>query len=476
MAGTNTLLLLTDQERFDVTDPDGPPVDTQNIDRLAREGMTFERAYTPISLCTPARGSLLSGEYPHTHGMLNNCHEPDAVLKDFPAGVPTFGELLADAGYDNTYVGKWHVGDTQRPEDFGFRYLGEQPTEVGVDEDFRDHQREHGVDPDDVELEETIYTSTPSPTLVAAKTPVPPEATRTYYLAERTIKRLEAWADGDGPFFHRTDFPGPHHPYVVPEPYASMYDPEEIVLWDSFQETYGAKPAVQQHYLHYRGVEDFSEEQWQETIAKYFGFVSFIDAQIGRILDAMDDLDLRETAVFHTSDHGDFTGSHRQFNKGPLMYEETYHVPLVVRWPEAVDPGSRCEAFVRLLDLMPTFLELGNVTPPADIEGRSIVPLLRGERPEDWPESVFAEYHGDEFGLYSQRMVRTDRYKYVYNPPDTDELYDLDRDPDELHNVIDNPQYAAVRSRLRTELADWMERTDDTIALWSQKVLRRDEN
>jgi len=474
MTRPNVLLLLTDQERFDVTHPDGPPVETPNVDRLRIEGAYFTRAYTPTSICSSARASLLSGLYPHDHGLLNNTHEADAIREELP-GIPTFGDLLADAGYENTYAGKWHVGRTKRPEDFGFEYVG--GGDAGhdrLDEGFVAHQREHGVEPGDVELEDAIYADNPDPTLVAAKTPVPKEATRTYYLAERTIDRLDEWAAGDGPFFHRTDFLGPHHPYTVPEPYASMYDPDEIPLWPSFAETYDGKPAVQRQYLSYRGVADFDERTWREAIANYFGFVTFIDDQIGRILDAAAERGL-DPVVVHTADHGDFTGSHRQFNKGPMMYEDTYHVPLVVRWPGVVEPGTVRDEFVRLHDLMPTFLDAAGVEPPDDVDARSLLPLLRGETPADWPETVFAEYHGDEFGLYSQRMVRDDRYKYVYNSPDVDELYDLERDPHELHNLAHHPAYEETRRRLRERLVDWMDETDDPLRQWSRKVLRAAE-
>ena len=468
----NVLLLLTDQQRYDVTVPGEPAVSTPNIDRLRHEGVSCTRTYTPVSICTSARASLLSGLYPHNHGMLNNCHERDAVRANLPSEIETFGELLADAGYDNTYLGKWHVGRDQKPEDFGFRFLGGQDGhDQAVDPGFREHQRAHGVDPDDVEFSETIYTDyAEDPVLIAAKTPVPKEATLTYYLAERTIDRLEEWADGEGPFFHRTDIPGPHFPYLVPEPYASMYDPDEIDLWDSFVETYDGKPEVQERYLAYRGVEGLGEPEWREALAKYFGFVTFIDEQIGRILDAVDRLGI-DVAVFHTSDHGDFAGGHRQFNKGPMMYEDTYRIPLIVRWPGVVESGAERDEFVRLLDLMPTFLDMAGIEPPEGIDGRSLLSLLRGERPADWPDSVFTEYHGDEFGLYSQRMVRTGRYKYVYNPPGRDELYDLERDPDELQNLIEHPTYAEVLDELRQRLYRWMCETDDTIAGWSGEVL-----
>lgn len=468
----NVLLLLTDQERYDLTAPGELPVATPNLDRLQDSGMRFERAYTPISICTSARASLLTGLYPHRHGMLNNSHEADAIRRNLPPELLTFGESLADAGYRNTYVGKWHVDQDQGPEAFGFSYFGgSDDHHDDLDDRFENYRREVGVEVGENDLDDRIYTAGDDPTLVAATTPAPPEATRPYFLAERTIDALSCHADDEEPFFHRTDFLGPHHPYVVPEPYASMYDPDEIDPWPSYAETFDGKPTVHENYVSYRGVADFDWETWAEVIAKYWGFMTFIDEQIGRILDAVDDFGLADdTAVFHASDHGDFVGNHRQFNKGPLMYEDTYRVPLQVRWPGVVDSGSTCDEFVGLQDLMPTFIDLGGGAIP-DVDGRSIRPLLAGERPEDWPATVFCEYHGDEFGLYSQRMVRTDRYKFVYNGPGRNELYDLDRDPDELRNLVDHPAYRGMRRDLAARLIDRMEATHDPLGGWVPKAL-----
>ncbi|WP_276273037.1 sulfatase-like hydrolase/transferase [Haloarcula litorea] len=474
----NIVLLLTDQERYDVASGDRDRVATPNLDRLSAEGMTFERAYTPIGICTSARASLLTGLYPHNHGMLNNCHEPDAIEEDLSTDLPTFGTLLAENGYDNSYAGKWHVGRTQTPEDFGFDYLGGgDGSHDDEDTDFREYQRELGVSPEDAEIRDPIYTDQGTdPVLIAGETTIPKEATRTYYLAEQTIERIERADEDDEPLFHRTDFVGPHHPYLVPEPYASMYDPADIERWGNFDETFDGKPRVHEKFLEYRGVADIDWETWAEAVSKYFGFVTFIDEQIGRILDAIEEHLGDDTAVVHAADHGDFTGSHRQFNKGPMMYEEVYHIPMLVRWPGTVEPGSNCTEFVRLLDLMPTFLEMGGVEPPADVDGRSLVPLLEGTTPADWPESVFAEYHGEEFGLYSQRMVRTDRYKYVHNAPDRNELYDLEHDPDELRNLAEHPEYQSVRDDLEATLLDWMTATDDPITKWTEKVLTADDS
>ncbi|QLG27609.1 sulfatase-like hydrolase/transferase [Halorarum halophilum] len=467
----NVLFVLTDQERYDYTAPDGPPVETPELDRLSRDGVRFERAYTPTSICSSARASLLTGLYPHNHGMVNNTHEADAIQPNLPPDLPTFGEGLADVGYRNTYLGKWHVGRDQTPDDFGFSYLGGSDAHHdNIDSAFGEYRADMGVEVDEADLEDPIYTDDGS--LVAATDPVPVEATRPYFLAERTIEELRRAADADAPFFHRTDFLGPHHPYVVPEPYASMYDPDEIELPNSYAETFDGKPQVHENYVDYRGVREFGRETWAEVIAANRGFMTLIDDQVGRVLNAIDDLGLTDdTVVAHASDHGDFVGGHRQFNKGPLMYEDTYHVPLQIRWPGVVESGSVDDVPVRLHDLMPTFLDVCDAPIPDGLDARSLRPLLEGDRPDDWPEAVVSEYHGDEFGLYTQRMIHTGDYKYVFNSPDVDELYDLRDDPAELQNLIEHPDFEAVRRDLRERLVDWMHGTDDPLRQWGAQAL-----
>lgn len=475
----NVLLLFTDQERYDLTSPDGLPVETAALDSLADEGVRFTRVYTPISICSSARASLLTGRYPHDHGLVNNVHEADAIRTDLPPSETTFGTLLREAGYENTYLGKWHVGRNVAPEDFGFDYHGPDRSEYDdrLEAGLRAHQEELGFDPDGIELRDPIHAYAGEHRyLLGGRTPLPPEATRPYYMAERTIERLREVAGGPdqaGPFFHRSDFQGPHHPYVVPEPYASMYDPTDLDPWPTDAETFDGKPQVHENYVEYRGVAGFGREEWAELRALYMGFMHLIDDQIGRILDALSELGLREdTLVVHSSDHGDFAGSHRQFNKGPLMYEDTYRIPLIVGGPGVAGAGRECDELVSLIDLMPTFLDVAGVPVPGAVDGRSLLPLVEGRAAEEaGREAVFAEYHGDEMGLYSQRMVRTDRYKYVFNAPDVDELYDLEADPHELRNLVDHPDYRAVRDRLRDRLVEWMDESDDPIHRWSVKHL-----
>jgi len=153
------------------------------------------------------------------------------------------------------------------------------------------------------------------------------------------------------------------------------------------------------------------------------------------------------------------------------MYDDTYRIPLVVSGPAVAGGGRVCDDFVSLMDLMPTFLETAGAEVPADIDARSLWPALRGEEGRETRDAVFGEYHGDEMGLYSQRMVRTRRFKYVFNAPDVDELYDLRSDPHELQNLVDHPDYRGVRSRLRDRLAEWMDDTDDPIAPFTTRHL-----
>jgi len=472
----NVLLVVTDQERYDVTAPSGPAmpgppaIETPGHDRLQDEGMRFTQAYTPTSICSSARASLLTGRYPHGHGMLNNSHGPEAITRDLSRDLPTFSRRLSEAGYRTSYVGKWHVCMETGPSAFGFDdYAGPDDED---EEALAEHRRRLGVRAEQVEPHDTISTDhARDPTLIAGTVDAPPEAMQSRFFADLTIERLRAHAEAEAPFLHRLDFVDPHHPYLVPEPYASMYDPDEIEPWRSFADTFAGKPGLHAEHLRRRGVRDFTWEDWAPAVAKYLASISLVSDEIDRVLTALDDLGLaQDTVVIHTTDHGDFTGSHRQFNKGPLMYEDTYHIPLHVRWPGVVDPGSRCRKLVRLHDLMPTIVDLAGFQAPDTPSSRSIRPLLEGREPEDWPESLFAEYHGDEFGFFSQRMVATERYKYIYNAYEVDELYDLAEDPHELNNLVDHPAYRDRLETLQTRMLEWMELTEDPFYKWTAKA------
>ncbi|PSH01665.1 MAG: sulfatase, partial [Nanohaloarchaea archaeon SW_10_44_10] len=187
--------------------------------------------------------------------------------------------------------------------------------------------------------------------------------------------------------------------------------------------------------------------------------------------DAVDEYELEDsTAVIHTADHGDMTGSHRQFNKGPMMYEETYHIPLIMKWPGEIEPGTSTDSFAHLHDLTATFLDMADIKIPDEMQSQSLMPVVNGDETR---ETAFAQYHGDEFGLYSQRMLRKGDWKYIYNGPDIDEMYNLENDPAELENLVESDENVEKRNELRSILADEMDRTDDPIRKWVGEMLNR---
>ena len=458
-------MVVSDQERADVLGCYGGPCRTPALDGLAADGVRFETCIAPSSICSPVRASFLTGLYPHGHGILNNTHEPDALRSDLAAGVATYSELLRDAGYRLGYVGKWHVGE-RGPESRGFHDVVMAPNVVAGanDEAIVEHE---------VELLDPVYATYPrGRLLVAGVDPRPIEATETRRDADAAIDLLHRYRELGRPFCLRLDFEGPHHPYMPPEPYASMYESREIPPWPNFVEDASTKPAAQQRLIEQRGVAGWTWADWQPVVARYFGFVSFIDAEIGRVLDALGALGLRErTVVIHTADHGDMTGSHGgQFNKGPLMYDEVCRVPLLVRGPQVQALGA-CRVPVGSLALMPTILDLAGMRVPDGLHVSSLAPWLSDPAAAGVGDATHAEYHGDEWGLYSMRMIRTGTHKYVYSPHGIDELYDLEADPHELVNRIAEPEYAAVGQELRHRLRDWMLATGDPLALWAQRLL-----
>ncbi|MBC7315429.1 MAG: sulfatase-like hydrolase/transferase, partial [Chloroflexi bacterium] len=284
----------------------------------------------------------------------------------------------------------------------------------------------------------------------------PVEGTYPYFLAELTIRRLQEYAASGRPFFLRTDFFGPHLPYYLPREYADLYDPSLVQRMPSMEETFEGKPRVHKWYSLHWAFDTYPWEVWQKVTAMFWGYVTLIDEQIGRVLKALEDLGLAEnTVVFFSTDHGGFVGAHRLADKGPMMYDDIYRIPLVARWPGVTQPGTRCQAMVTLMDLMPTFLEIAGAPIPSHVAGRSLVPLLRGETPA-WPEEVYLQFHGHHFP-YPQRGIRTRTHKLVVNPPD-----------------VNDPRYAGVRRDLLRRLYRHLVDSRDNFYHWMTTMFEVD--
>jgi arylsulfatase A-like enzyme len=451
----NILLIQSDQHRFDCLGRSGhPQAHTPHLDRLAGEGVWFTHAFTPIPTCCPARQSLLSGLWPEQHGGLWNY---DITL---PVGLfesPAWTTTLAGSGYRLGYVGKWHVHPDRTPLDYGFHdYVSVQ--------DYGTWRRAEGLP-----AYEPVGAAVLGPAGgadgagVAARwfggrDPVPVEQARTHWHAERAIDLIGRYAREGQPWHLRLDFDEPHLPCYATDTFLACVDPHEVAPWGSFGEDFGRKPYIQEQQLHTWGIAHLGWDSWAQYVARYLAVIAQVDDAIGRVLEALDRLGVADsTMVVYTSDHGDACGSHRMIDKHYVMYDDIVRVPLIVRWPGVARAGSTCDAMVtHALDLAVTLCDASGIDAPPGCQGRSLVPWLEGAVPYDWRTEVVSTFNGAQFGLYVQRMLRGDRFKYVWNPTDTDELYDLVSDPWEMRNLVGDAgaqdTLAAMRHRLLERL------------------------
>ncbi len=467
---TNILFLMTDQHRLDTLGAYGNTVvPTPNLDRLAATGALFRRCYTPTAICTPARASLLTGQQPFRHKLLANQERNVGYNEDLAQGAFTFSQALVDAGYACGLIGKWHIGTERNAASYGFDGPDLPGWHNPVDhEDYQSYLAERGFPPVVTTGEiRGIYPNGRPGNLLAARLHQPAEATFEAYLATRAIEMLSVYADRYAhtgrPFFLELSFFGPHLPYLLPDEYFDLIDPALVQLPGSVAETFENKPPVQRKYSGHWGYDTFSHDQSRKLIAVYWGYVAMIDSQIGRVLDALDDLGLSDdTAVFFTADHGEFTGSHRLHDKGPAMYEDIYRIPAIIRVPDQV-PTTRDE-MVLLTDFTATILDLAELDASPAVDSRSLLPLVCGAK-VDWPDEVVCEFHGHHFP-YAQRMLRTGCYKLVVNPESVNELYDLSNDPDELRNRYYDPTMVDVRDRLVQRLYELLQQRGDNFYHW----------
>lgn len=454
----NILLIHADQHRSDCLGVAGHPfLKTPNLDRLASEGIRFTNAFTPCPVCTPARNSLMYGCWPTQHGAIAN-HNSEAPPRATTDGLRTWSENLSGVGYRMRYVGKWGVRADRSPLEFGFdTYIPES--------DYEDWRQSQG-------LPRLPGHEHPSDYFGSVDTHATEAQSRPARGADQTIRLMTAAAKKKKPdrqpFLIRWDPSEPHPPAFPPEPFASLYPPESIPPWPNFVRAQEGEPLARAALRRVWGIEGREWKDWQPIVARTLGIITLLDRQIGRVLGELDRLGLAEnTLVIYTADHGDMLGSHGLFDKHYSFYDEIVRVPLIVRWPRVIpSPGSVSQAFVsNEIDLATTLCEVAGAASPGSFAGQSLLPILSGEDNGKSRDMAFSQYFGTNFGLYSSRMARDSRWKYVWNPTDIDELYSLGTavDPGELVNRIDDPSCATELQRLRHRLVEWMEKIGDPL-------------
>jgi len=478
----NVLFICTDQHRFDVLGCyRNPHVRTPNIDRLAAEGVLFEQCYTPNPVCAPTRASILTGRYPRAHGLWGNG-------VPLPSHERLFTRALADAGYDCGLVGKLHLaacfgGRTEPRYDDGFRVFrwSHAPNHRSPENAYHQWlQKNHPALYEQAEAAARGRASGTSGTMGSVSGPsfddMPAEAHYTHWVAEETIDFLSNTRETEKPFFLWANFFDPHHPFVAPREYKERYDAAALPAPVGREGELNSKPPIlaeasQRSYAgHARGHAEHSTDEIGEIVRTYYAMVSFIDDEVGRIMATLDSLGLREnTLVVFTSDHGEMLGDHQLLLKGPMMYEGAVRVPLILRWPRALPAGERRGGFVSLVDLCATAMEAAGLPDLPASQGESLLPIARGEQPAR--DYALCEYR-DSGHPYEPpvhvTMLRWGRHKLVVHHGDpatararTGELFDLEVDPQEVHNLWDDPASREIRTALQERLLDVLVATED---------------
>ncbi len=450
----NILVIQCDQFRYDCLGINNSQVKTPNLDKLAADGMVFTNAFTPIPTCCPTRQTFLSGLWPEQHKGLWNY---DITLPVATFASPTFTEVMHRAGYNQSYIGKWHVHPTKTPLDFGFDHY--------VNEQQYNQWRKTEQLPAIVPINKNFV-------WLGGTDPAPLNTTHTHWLAQQAINQVQQYATAQKPWHMRLDFVEPHLPCNPVQQFINRYPLNSMKPWGNFPDSFKQKPYIQKQQLYNWGIQSFTWSDWAVYKQHYLAMISQTDDAIGRVLNELDRLGLsKNTVIIFTADHGDAGGSHGMMDKHYVMYEEEVHVPLIVQWKGVVKPGSRCDKFViNSLDLSATIPQIAGVD-FGQSQGASLVPLLQGRQPTTWRQYAFSNYNGQQFGLYVQRMIRSGRWKYIWNLTDVDELYDLQNDPFEMNNVISLPANQQVVATLRTDLyADLKARNDPMANNWAGKA------
>lgn len=458
----NIVVIFSDDHAYQAISAYGDPrklLDTPNIDRIGKEGMRFDRCVVPNSICGPSRATLLTGKYSHLNGFYNNTNSK------FDGSQTTFPKLLQAAGYQTAIVGKWHL--VSDPTGFDYWHIlpgqGAYYNPPMIDNGKRVKHDGYVTDiTTDLSLDWLKKRKTDKPFLLMCQHKAPhrewePATRHLGHDKDRKYPEPDTLFDdyaGRGKAERTQDMTiartmTPRDLKLVTP---GVLAPDQKKAWDAYYEPRNA--AFKEAKLDGK---ELVRWKYNRYMHDYLGCIKAVDESVGRILDYLDAEKLAEnTIVIYASDQGFFLGEHGWFDKR-WIFEESLRTPLLVRWPGVTKPGSVNRDIVSTLDIAPTFLKAAGLPVPADVQGRDLAPVFKGQTPADWRKSFY--YHYYEYpGPHSVRRhygVVTDRYKLVhFYGADIDEweLFDLKSDPKELTNVYGMAEYGKVQGELRDEL------------------------
>jgi len=452
------VFIMTDTQGTNVVGCYGrPELQTPNIDRLAGEGVRFDRAYTACPVCSPARSAIFTGTYPHTNGTWGN---------DMPLGanMKTVGQRLRDNGFRTAYIGKWHLDGTD--------YFGNGRCPDGWDADYWFDGR---CFLEELTPEERVLSRKLNTAAKIHENGITEDFTYAHKCSNRAIDFLSK--NGNDNFLLVVSYDEPHGPCTCPPPYCDMFKDYEYSLGKNVADTLENKPA---HQKEWAAAAQLPKDKRTLNRSMYFGCNSFVDYEIGRVIDAIEQY-VPDALVIYTSDHGTPLLSHGLNSKGPAMYEETTRIPFIVRWPGKAPQNVVCSHPVSHIDVVPTILHAMDVERCDLLEGKSMLETFinPGKRPN---HVIFMEFNRYEIdhdawgGFQPIRCAFDGRYKLVINLHYTDELYDLEDDPEEMANLIDSDEHTSIRDALHDEILEWMNRTRDPFRgpIWERRPWKKE--
>lgn len=436
----NVIFILTDDHRYDYmgfTDK-VPWLKTPNMDRLAGEGVYFQNAFVTTSLCSPSRASILTGMYSHQHTIVDN-HAPD------PGNLTYFPEYLQKAGYQTSFFGKWHMGDASDAPQPGFDHW----------ESFKG---------------QGVYYN---PVLnINGERKAFKDST---YITDLLTDHAIDWLDNrnkEQPFFLYLSHKAVHAAFKPAKRHKGMYKGKKIQLPTTYYQTkngtYGPlkwPQWVADQRMSWHGVDYMyhGNGDLQELVVDYCETLMGVDDSVGAIMEYLAEKGLEEsTLIIYMGDNGFSWGEHGLIDKRHF-YEESVKVPLLMKCPELFDGKDEMVQMVQNIDIAPTILEVAGTSKPEHMPGFSIIPLLTGGEMASLRDEIFYEYYWEyDFPMTPTVFgMRTDRYKYIryHGIWDRNELYDLQNDPDEMYNLISNPELQEVAKTMSQSLYDWLEET-----------------
>ena len=454
----NIIVFMTDQERYDTIYPYEKAI-TPNFSQLAQQSTVFTQAFSSAPHCCPARASFFSGLYPSEHGVWNNVDVGNTLSRGLNDNVTLFPQLLSKHGYKCCYSGKWHVSAEQSPADcgfedvynFGIKYSKQpkQPNTFEWDWYYKNADA-HSICDDNTIRQDGQVVRNGYPIYNQYGNSDDPY--NDGVIVQNAIKMMEQ--KDDRPLFLFVGVLGPHDPYIPPKQFEELYDIDKIQLPDSFYDSMDDKPNL---YKRIKQVYDLTPDEHRKSILKYLAFCSYEDHLLGKLIQASKSLE-GDTVFIALSDHGDYCGEHGLWAKGLPCFDGAYHIPLIIH-DSRLKKQQLCDEFVSITDLAPTILKLAGISETFNCSGYSLTQLTQDGQ---WPRQyVCTQTNGNElYGI--QRSIKNKKYKLVYNGFDFDEFYDLQKDPDEMHNEINNEQYRDVIKEMYRNLWQFAYEHKDT--------------